>query len=258
MELVEHEESKALRCLHDPAIVRAREDQLEHHEVREENVRRAGLDLLPFLVRFLTGVSAEGHRLLVAAAELDADPDYRGFRPLEVLIGTALLTGARKSELFALLVTDIDFDLGYVYLRPNDYYPDRKSRHAVRRVPLWPQLRQLLVPHMGDRAGGLLFSFDGRPLRGVSGSLDRAFARAAIPKPSGKEWHLFRHTYAAMRLQTTDNGAPVSPWTVKDELGHGSLTMIERTYGHLLEVRERLPVVEYRPLKVASPAVRRA
>ena len=195
--------------------------------------------------------SSEGHRLLVAAGELDTDPTYSGFRPLKALLGTALLTGVRKSELFALLVDDVDFDASYVHVRPNRYYPERKSRHAIRRMPLWPQLRGLLVPHVGDRTSGLLFQHrDGRPLRGVRDAIVRAFERAGLEKPTGKEWHLFRHTYTGMRLQTTDNGMPVSPWTVKTELGHGSLTLIESTYGHLLEVRHRLPVVEYRPLEV--------
>ena len=40
--------------------------------------------------------------------------------------------------------------------------------------------------------------------------------------------------------------------------GHGSLTLIEKTYGHLLEVRQRLPVVEYRPLEVVREEARTA
>lgn len=197
--------------------------------------------------------SHEGHRLLVAAGELDAAPSYRGFRPLQALIGTALLTGVRKRELFALLVEDIDFDAGIVHVRPNRYYPERKSRHAVRRVPLWPQLRGLLVPVVADRSAGVLFpSPNGGPLRDVRTALAHAFRGANLEKPTGKEWHLFRHSYTALRLQTLEHGAPVSPWTVKTELGHGSLSQIEATYGHLLDVRHRLDRVEYRALKVVE------
>ena len=47
--------------------------------------------------------------------------------------------------------------------------------------------------------------------------------------------HTFRHTYAAARLQTLHHGAPVSPYTVMRELGHSSIQLIERTYGHLIE-----------------------
>ena len=202
--------------------------------------------------------SAEGHRLIVAAGELDHDRSHRGFRLMRGLVATALLTGVRKSELLALLVGDVDFDAGYIHVRPNPYYPQRKSRHAIRRVPLWPQLRDVLVPIVGEREGGLLFSRNGKPVRDPHKGLMLVFERAGISKPDGKEWHLFRHTYTAMRLQTLDNGAPVSPWTVKTELGHGSLTLIENTYGHLLEVRDRLPVVEYRPLEVVREAARTA
>jgi integrase len=199
--------------------------------------------------------AAAGHALLTAAADLDAERKPRRFRPLAALIGTALLTGARKRELFTLLVEDIDFDAGVVHFRPNKYYGDRKSSHAIREVPLWPQLRTLLVPVVGQRAKGLLFQgAKGKPLSDVRAAVAEAFKRAKLPKPSGKEWHLFRHTYTAMRIQTLDHGAPVSLFTVAKELGHGSITLIEETYGHLLKERagQRLDRVEYRALKVAE------
>ncbi len=34
------------------------------------------------------------------------------------------------------------------------------------------------------------------------------------------------------------------------ELGHRSISLIETTYGHLLDVRHRSPVVEYRVAEV--------
>ncbi|HEX9581616.1 MAG TPA: tyrosine-type recombinase/integrase [Gemmatimonadales bacterium] len=226
---------------------------VRHNVARDAKRPRVSRGEVPYLE------SAQGHALLVAAAALDADPDYRGVRPLQALIGTALLAGPRKRELFALLVEDVDFNAGVVRFRPNTYYGDRKSRHAVRKVPLWPQLRALLVPVVGDRARGLLFpATDGEPLRDVRGAIARAFGGAGLAKPRGKEWHLFRHTYTALRLQTLDSGAPVSLWTVARELGHGGVGMIEQTYGHLLEVRHRLAAVEYRPLQIAERVTRSA
>ena len=47
-------------------------------------------------------------------------------------------------------------------------------------------------------------------------------------------------------MQTTDRGAPVATWTVAKELGHSGTAMIEKTYGHLGEVRHRSEIVEYR------------
>lgn len=57
---------------------------------------------------------------------------------------------------------------------------------------------------------------------------------------------IFRHTYASTRLQTLDRGAPVSPWTVAREMGHGGRSLVDRVYGHLGDVRHRSETVEYR------------
>jgi integrase len=73
----------------------------------------------------------------------------------------------------------------------------------------------------------------------------RAVAEEAdLPTPS---LTMFRHTYATVRLQTTDGGKPVSVWTVARELGHKTIGRIEDTYGHLSTfLRPRWEVVEYR------------
>jgi integrase len=57
---------------------------------------------------------------------------------------------------------------------------------------------------------------------------------------------MFRHSYCAARLQTLDGGAPVSPFTVSRELGHGSQKMVEDVYSHLGTMRHRTEWVEYR------------
>jgi len=48
------------------------------------------------------------------------------------------------------------------------------------------------------------------------------------------------------------------PYTVMQVLGHSSLSLIEKTYGHLLNVRHRSPVVEYRRTELLELAARRA
>lgn len=57
---------------------------------------------------------------------------------------------------------------------------------------------------------------------------------------------MFGHTYCAARLQTLDGAAPVSPYTVRREMGHGSQAMVDKVYSHLGAARHRSPVVEYR------------
>jgi integrase len=57
-------------------------------------------------------------------------------------------------------------------------------------------------------------------------------------KPGEIRSKMFRHTYCAARLQTLDQGAPVSLFTVAKELGRGGEAMV-RVYGHLGQVRHR-------------------
>jgi integrase len=57
---------------------------------------------------------------------------------------------------------------------------------------------------------------------------------------------MFRHTCCSSRLQTLDQGAPVSEYTVGRELGHGGDSLVKRVYGRLGQVRHRAEVVEYR------------
>ena len=69
---------------------------------------------------------------------------------------------------------------------------------------------------------------------------------------SQKQWageirtKMLRHTFTAARLQCLDHGAPVSPYTVAKELGHGGEAKVRRVYGHLGEVRHRSELLEYR------------
>ncbi len=75
--------------------------------------------------------------------------------------------------------------------------------------------------------------------------LDAVAVRAGW-KPGEIRSKMFRHTYCAARLQTLDQGAPVSAYTVAKEMGHGGETMVRRVYGHLGQVRHRAEAVEYR------------
>ena len=75
--------------------------------------------------------------------------------------------------------------------------------------------------------------------------LDAVAARAGWQRGEIRS-KMFRHTYCAARLQTLDQGAPVSLFTVAKELGHGGEAMVRRVYGHLGQVRHRAEEVEYR------------
>jgi integrase len=168
------------------------------------------------------------------------------------LVATFLLTGGRFAEVLGLELDDISFDRKTVTFRPNDWRR-LKTQTSWRVVPLWPQLEGILRawvfgPRL-ERGGQLLFpSGTGATeamLVETRKLLDRIAQRVGWKR--GEIRHrIFRHTYAATRLQTLDRGAPVSLYTVSRELGHGSEDMVRRVYAHLGTVRHRSEVVEYR------------
>ncbi len=144
---------------------------------------------------------------------------------------------------------DVSTDRRTVTFRPNTWRR-LKTATSFRTVPLWPQLGQILGARLVQRPPArLLFPSyrtgqeamvtDWRKL------LDGVAARAGW-KPGEIRSKMFRHTYTAARLQTLDQGAPVSVYTVAKELGHGGASMVRRVYGHLGTVRHRSRVVEYR------------
>lgn len=168
------------------------------------------------------------------------------------LLATFLLTGGRRSEVLGLELDDVSFDRQTVTFRPNRWRR-LKTRDSWRIVPLVPQLEAILRawvfgPRL-ERGGSLLFP---SPLAGPEAKraeirplIDRVAVRAGW-KPRELNARMFRHTYCAARLQTLDQGAPVSLYTVSRELGHGSEDMVRRVYAHLGQVRHRAEVVEFR------------
>ena len=183
-----------------------------------------------------------------AALLLEAARTHKRAYPL---LAAFLLTGGRESEVLGLEVGDVSFDRKTVTFRPNDWRR-LKTASSFRTVPLWPQLEKILRPYV--------FAADRPPSRLLFPSyrtgheamivdfrkvLDAVAVRAGW-KIGEIRSKMFRHSYCAARLQTLDQGTPVSPYTVARELGHGGDSMVKRVYGHLGHVRHRAKVVEYR------------
>jgi integrase len=190
--------------------------------------------------------------LLLEAARLYKPPShYRDPNPfMHALIATFVLTGGRTKEVLGLNVSDISFDRKTVRFRPL-VHRRIKTQAGWRTIPLWPQLAEILQEHVfgGDAplGDGLLFPSprNGRMIHKLDKPLD-AVAEKVGWKAGEIRSKMFRHTYCAARLQTLDQGAPVSPFTVAKELGHGGDSLVKRIYGHLGEIRHRSDVVEYR------------
>ncbi len=180
------------------------------------------------------------------------------------LIGAFLLTGGRKAEVLGLEVGDINFQRNTVTFRPHEHRR-LKTATSHRTIPLQPQLKEILRAHIRELgiAGGLLFPSPvqaGAMVVELRKQLDAVAERAGW-KAGEIRTKAFRHTYCAARLQTLDGGAPISPFTVAREMGHGGMALVNRVYGHLGTVRHRVEHVEYRPgvmRSIKDAAVRRA
>ncbi|MGH7577071.1 MAG: tyrosine-type recombinase/integrase, partial [Longimicrobiales bacterium] len=165
------------------------------------------------------------------------------------LVAMFLLTGGRKSEVLGLQPEDVSFDRRTITFRPNGWRR-LKTRTSHRVVPLWPQLEEILRAYVFGGAappGRLLFPTGRRDGSGMVNDLRKVLDALSerCGWSAGIRTKAFRHTYCAMRLQTLDRGAPVSPWTVAREMGHGGRSLVDRVYGHLGDVRHRSEVVEY-------------
>lgn len=180
------------------------------------------------------------------------EPEMRLAYPI---IAAFLLTGGRAKEVLGLRVEDVSTDRKTVLFRPHELHKGKrlKTASSARVVPLWPQLQEVLEPLLNQRAlqgGTLLFPAPRivdreAPTSDLRDMLDRVGTRAGWRRGEIRT-RIFRVTYATARLQTLDRGAPVSPWTVEKELGHGSRDMLEEVYGRLGTVRHRSEVLEFR------------
>jgi integrase len=192
-----------------------------------------------------------------AARLLEAARTYRpapngGRPPLPFaceLLATFVLTGGRESEVLGLEVADVSLDRDVVTFRPNTWRR-LKTTSSHRSVPLWPQLREILERYLAVRPPSrLLFpsywTGEEAMVTDFHKLLDAVAVRVGWWTGEIRS-KLFRHTYCAARLQTLDQGAPVSAYTVAKELGHGGESMVRRVYGHLGQVRHRAPGVQYR------------
>lgn len=161
-----------------------------------------------------------------------------------VRVAVHLLTGGRGSEVKGLEKADLDFVDNWVWFRPNATRENvNKVRGTARRVPMWPQLRAILEEYLaGPYAPEGPRLFDGTDCRKW---LDEIAADVGWPTDKVR-LKVFRVTYASARIQTLDGGAPVSDWTVQQEMGHSSLRMLQQVYVRIGSVRQRRELVEYR------------
>jgi len=177
--------------------------------------------------------------------------------PLEALLNTALDTGMRQGELFALRWSDVDSDQiritrSFRYTKdeqtnkqePN--FSTTKTRCSTRTIPLPQRIETILLQHKTIQKENLLrygvvqskltliFCTD----RGTPFSSQNVLKRLKdIYTPlriENKTFHDLRHTYATRLFELGEQ-----PKTVQVLLGHSNTAITLNTYTHVLDVMKK-------------------
>lgn len=149
--------------------------------------------------------------------------------PWKLMVMTALHTGMRLGELLALTWGDINFSVGQITVRRNNWKGiiSTPKSGRQREIPLTTELHDRLEEAQGDENGWVFARADGSPLtyQQCRRPLMRACAEAQVPSV---QWHGLRHTFASHLAM---KGAPLK--AIQELLGHSTQAMTER-YAHLL------------------------
>lgn len=154
--------------------------------------------------------------------------------PYRTIVLTAVLTGLRPSELFALSWSDVDFERQVIQISRSCYMGEfgMPKTPRSRRALVMPSILQKALQEHRQRtrhiAGDLVFSTrDGKPIdpsRVLKKAVYPVLARLKIPRVG---WRAFRHTVATLLQQM---GVPVK--IAQEQLGHANPTTTLAIYTH--------------------------
>lgn len=156
----------------------------------------------------------------------------------KTLIVTALLTGMREGELFALTRADVDLERGSLYVQHSLQNVNGKPELAPvktdssrRAIDLPPQALALLRAHLALDAPSTAFVFTdarGGPLRRSNFLRDTWYPLLDKAKLRRVTFHDLRHTCATLMLQAGEGLEVVSR-----VLGHADIRITAATYAHV-------------------------
>ena len=188
------------------------------------------LTVVFFMVAFAyLGIAAVA---LISGSSSMMNDEYRTQQAYDLAV-LALNTGARSGELFGLNWADVNLDSRIVVFK------NTKSGRT-RRIPLNEDAYKVFSSREAEDATYPVFlTSDGRSLREITNTFqkvaDELFNRNVPPDDRRNRvvFHTLRHTAASHLVMS---GVPLA--TVKEILGHRSLSMVER-YAHLAPEAQR-------------------
>jgi integrase len=137
---------------------------------------------------------------------------------LTLLAIVALDTGMRRGELLHQLWEDVDFDRRLLFVTQS-----KTAAGEKREIPLTSRVLQLLLSIR--KPSGLIFTYNGQPIRTVKTAWKAALRRAAIPH---YRFHDLRHTFNS-RLVECGVIADIR----KALMGHSSGGDVHSIYTHV-------------------------
>jgi integrase len=140
---------------------------------------------------------------------------------IRLFILLAISTAARREALFQLTWDRIDFERGLIHLRDPGDQATRKGRAIV---PMNDTARAGLLEAKAGAVSDYVIEWNGKGVKSVRRSLDRAMNAAGIKTP-GDGAHLLRHSAAVMMAEA---GIPMGE--ISQYLGHSSTGVTEKIY----------------------------
>ena len=151
--------------------------------------------------------------ILDAARELDSDPHHFAFPFLEVVVAVFAYTGCRAREVWGLTPADVG---EVIRIQPNPY--NRLKRETSERViPLWPELKTILEPHLtlvDVMDSPTVLPWRGKSYPDVRKLLGRAVTVAKVKKPLRGTPSATRTPRCGFRRWTMGHRSACSPWPV--------------------------------------------
>jgi integrase len=162
--------------------------------------------------------------------------------PCHTAVATAIATGMRRCELFALRWSDVDLEKSVIHVRQRIYkglIDTPKTPRSIRDLPIPRWLTEKLLQRRdhtnGSPASYVFEGSDGKPLNAVSMCqrvLQPALSALGLPRVS---WHCFRRTLATW---LSEQGTQIK--TTQELLGHSSVnTTLEYYVQSLTESRKQ-------------------
>lgn len=150
-----------------------------------------------------------------------------------------MYTGLRREEALALNYEDIDFERNTVHISKAVIFENNrpiirdslKSKSGERNVPLLDPLKDIFIRQNLAHNTGLIFSFNGKPLR--KGDFDKGFNEYRKQTGITCTSHQLRHYFATLCFD-----ADLDEKDVQDIMGHSKISLTKDIYTHIRKQRK--------------------